>query len=50
MENVLNLENWIICGQAMLKMLEWGWPIPAAFAAFCVWEYFRANLEVKEVK
>lgn len=27
MENILNLDNWIIVGLAMLKMLSFFWPV-----------------------
>tara|TARA_B100001989_G_C24136576_1_gene268185 strand:- start:215 stop:364 length:150 start_codon:yes stop_codon:yes gene_type:complete len=42
-ENILNLENWITCGHAILKMLEWGWPVVVAFAGFMVWEHVTTH-------
>lgn len=39
MENVTNIENWIVVGQAALKILEWAWPMAVLFVGFLAWEY-----------
>lgn len=39
MENVTNIENWIVVGQAALKILEWAWPMVVLFVGFLAWEY-----------
>ena len=38
MENVLDINNWIIVGKAMFKMLQWGWPIVVAAVVMLWWE------------
>lgn len=39
MENVLNIENWIVVGQAALKVLEWAWPMAVLFVGYLAWEH-----------
>ena len=39
MENVTNIENWIVVGQAGLKILEWAWPVAVLFVGYLVWEH-----------
>jgi hypothetical protein len=37
MNNVLNLENWIVVGEAMLKMFGFFWPIAVFIGIAFIW-------------
>lgn len=38
MDNVLDLQNWIVMGQASLKMLGYFWPVVLLAIGWGVWE------------
>lgn len=39
MQNILNLDNWIIVGQACWKMAVWWWPVILVGAIFMFIEW-----------
>ena len=39
--DTFTLENFIIVGLAMVKMLTWFWPAIVLFAAFCVHDHYH---------
>ena len=49
MENVLDLNNWIVVGQARLKIREWGWPIVVLAIGYWAWEHVTTS-RVRRVK
>ena len=40
MENVTNIENWIIVGQAMAQIAYNFWPCILLFVGYCIYETF----------
>jgi len=40
LENLTNIENWIIVGKAMIQITYNFWPCVALFMGYCVYETF----------
>jgi hypothetical protein len=49
MENLTNIEDWIIVGRAMAKIAYNFWPCIAIFIGYCVYETFFMEKTQDEV-
>ena len=51
-ENIVDIENWIIVGQAFLKMAVWFWPAVLVMACLFIYEHMieKQKDEEKRVK
>tara|TARA_B100001094_G_scaffold204998_1_gene198929 strand:+ start:317 stop:478 length:162 start_codon:yes stop_codon:yes gene_type:complete len=49
MENILNIENWIIIGQAMWKMFTFFWPV-VLVGTVGMYHVYRSEKEEEELR